>query len=126
MKIDFNKIINLKNLNNFILDKPIFQKNYLFHYLIELNNLEGLKLSKWPIHIENNDGLNGFHIAAKNSNIKILEYLIKTYPDYIYNRNSNKYRFTFYLDVKYFTHLIKKFPKLNWNELIIYATNTKN
>jgi hypothetical protein len=64
--IDFKKIINIKtnnDLTNFILKKPIFQGNYLFHYLIELNNLDGLKLKKWPIYIENIDGLNGFHIA---------------------------------------------------------------
>lgn len=129
MKIDFKKIINIKNqknLNNLILDQPIFQNNYLFHYLIELNNLEGLKLKKWPIYIENNDGLNGFHIAAKNSNIKILEFLIETYPDYIYNRNLIRNAFTFYLPFNEFTYLIEKYPKLDWDDLILNASNLPN
>ncbi len=71
MKIDFKKIINIKNkqeLNEYPLDKPIFQSNYLFHYLILIGNLDGLKLSNFPIYIENNDGLNGFHLAAKEFN----------------------------------------------------------
>ena len=126
MKLDFLKIINIKNLDNFILNKPIFQQNYLFHYLIELDNIDGLKLSKWPIYIENNDGLNGFHIAAKQDNLKILEYLIENYPEYIYNRNSNNNRFSFYLNVKYFSHLIKKYPNLNWDDLIINGSRINN
>ena len=129
MKIDFKKIINIKkkkNLNDFILNKPIFQKNYLFHYLIELNNIYGLKLKKWPVYIENNDGLNGFHIAARLEEINILEYLIETYPEYIYNRNINKDAFTYYLPVNQFAHLIKKYPNLNWDDLIINGTNKLN
>ena len=129
MKIDFKKIINIKNkknLNDFVLNKPIFQKNYLFHYLIELNNLNGLKLKKWPVYIENNDGLNGFHIAARLEEINILEYLIETYPEYIYNRNINKDAFTYYLQVNQFAHLIKKYPNLNWDNLIINGTDKLN
>ena len=59
MKIDFKKIINIKNvsdLKDYILDTPIFHSNYLFHYLILINNLDGLKLQKFPIYIENSDG----------------------------------------------------------------------
>jgi len=129
MKIDFKKLFNIKNnknLNEFILNKPIFQNNYLFHYFIELNNINGLKLKKWPIYIENNDGLNGFHIAAKQSNIEILKYLIETYPDYIYNRNINREAFTYYLQVDNFTNLIKKYPDLDWNDLIINASKSQN
>ena len=127
--IDFKKIINIKNNNDltkFILDKPIFQKNYLFHYLIELNNIDGLKLKKWPIYIENSDDLNGYHIAAKKDNINILEYLIETYPEYIYNRNINRETFTAYLNINNFINLIKKYPKLNWDDLIMNATINKN
>jgi hypothetical protein len=130
MKIDFKKIINIKNkenLNNFISNKPIFQKNYLFHYLIELNNLDGLKLKKWPIYIENNDGLNGFHIASRVvSDLQILEYLIENYPEYIYNRNLKRETFANYLPIDQFTQLIKKYPKLDWDDLIINSSVNKN
>ena len=47
MKIDFKKIINIKNkqqLNEFSLDKPIFDSNYLFHYLVSIGNIDALKL----------------------------------------------------------------------------------
>ncbi len=121
MKIDFKKIINIKNkqdLKDFSIDKPIFQLNYLFHYLILLNNLDGLKLIKYPVYIENNDGLNAFHLAAKEDNIPILTYLIKTYPEYIYNRTSQKETFAQYLPFENFSILINKFPKLNWEDLI--------
>jgi len=129
MKIDFKKIININNqkkLNDFILNKPIYQNNYLFHYLIELNNIDGLKLKDWPIYIQNYDGLNGFHIAAKQSNIKILEYLIETYPDYVYNRNNKRETFTIYLESDQFTNLINKYPKLIWDDLIINGSSRKN
>lgn len=130
MKIDFKKIINIKNnksLNDFIINKPIFQKNYLFHYLIQLNNLTGLKLKKWPIYIENNDGMNGFHIAAcSENNLEILYYLIETYPEYIYNRNLKKEAFTYHLQPDRFSQLIKKYPELDWNDLIIHATMRPN
>lgn len=127
MKIDFKKIINIKNkseLKEFQLDKPIFQSNYLFHYLIQLKNIQALKLQKNPIYMENNDGLNGFHLAAKEHHHKILEYLIKTYPDYIYNRTSNREAFTNFLLLEEFSKLIKKYPTLDWFDLIINSTST--
>ena len=129
MKIDYKKIINIKtkkNLNEFLLNKPIFYNNYLFHYLIELNNIDALKLHHFPIYLENSDGLNGFHIASKYNNIEILEYLIETYPEYIYNRNKNNETFIKYLEVQIIPQLIKKYPKLNWDDLIIYGTQIAN
>ena len=121
MKIDFKKIINIKNkqdLKDFSIDKPIFHSNYLFHYLILLDNLEGLKLEKFPVYIENSDGLNGFHLASKENNIPILCHLIENYPDYIYNRNSIRETFTPYLPFETFSDLINKYSKLNWVDLI--------
>jgi hypothetical protein len=126
MKIDLKKIINIKNKSNlkeFQLDKPIFQTNYLFHYLIQLGNLTGLKLQEIPIYIENNDGLNGFHLAAKEYQTEILEYLIETYPDYIYNRNKNREAFTNFLSLEEFSRLMKKYQNLDWYDLIINGTS---
>lgn len=120
MKIDFKKIINIKNkqqLKEFILDKPIFQSNYLFHYLVIIGNIDALKLQKFPVYIENNDGLNAFHIAAKENQMDILYYLIDNYVEYIYNRNSLKQTFIAYLQFEEFNNLIKKYPNLDWNEL---------
>jgi hypothetical protein len=80
MKIDLKKIINIKTkdeLNYYKLDKPIFLNNYLFHYLIELGNLDALKLFDFPVYIMNSENLDGFHLAAKNYNLDILLYLIK-------------------------------------------------
>ena len=125
MTIDFEKIINIKNkqdLKDFPIDKPLHQGNYLFHYLIMFNNLDGLKLSKFPIFIENSDGLNGFHLAAKENYIPILTYLIETYPDYIYNRNQEREAFSLYLAFEEFTGLINKFPKLNWVDLLEFGS----
>ena len=121
MKIDFKKIINIKNkqqLNEFSLDKPIFDSNYLFHYLVSIGNIDALKLEKFPVYIENNDGLNAFHIAAKENQIEILCYLIENYPDYIYNRNKSKELFTGYLQFEEFNNLIKKYPNLDWEDLL--------
>ena len=56
MKLDFKKIINIKNLKDlkkYKLDKPIHFNNYLFHYLIIFNKLDILKLYEFPIWKEN-------------------------------------------------------------------------
>ena len=71
-----------------------------FHYLIIYDKLDILKLTRFPIYQENEDGLNGLCLASKYSNIPILRYLINTYPEYIYNRNSNNELFTDYLEYK--------------------------
>jgi len=121
MKIDFKKIINIKNvsdLKDYSLDTPIFHSNYLFHYLILINNLDGLKLQKYPIYLENGDGLNGFHLAAKEGNIDILSYFIETYPEYIYNKNKHNNMFIYYLPGEYFAVLMNKYSELKWDELI--------
>jgi len=129
MKINLNTIINIKNkqdLDKFILNKPLYQNNYLFHYLIKLNNIDGLKLNKWEIYIETCEGLNGFNLAAQHQNTKILEYLIETYPEYIYNRNSNKNLFTVKLDATNFAPLMNKYPKLDWYKLLHNASPIHN
>ena len=125
MKIDFKKIINIKNksdLKDFDTSKPIFQNNFLFHYMILIGNIDGLKLlheeQKLPIYIENNDNLNGFHLAAKEDNMEILCYLIENCEEYIYNRNKSRDSFAKYLELEQFSILIKKYPKLDWNNLI--------
>jgi len=129
MKLDLKKIINIKNKNdikNYKLDIPLFNNNYLFHYLIILRNLEGLKITEYPIFKENNDGLNGFHLAAKENDYYILYYLIENYPDYIYNKDRHNNSFAYYLPPAEVIKLIKKFPKLNWVDLIEYGTPKKN
>ena len=121
MNINYNKIIKIKSLEDltfFQIDKPLLNKNYIFHYLTIVDNLDGLKLKKFPVFIENNDGLNCFHLAAKESNIDILYYLIDNYSDYIYNRNKKKETFINYLDYTNIIILIKKYPDLDWNYLI--------
>lgn len=121
MKIDFKKIINIKNkakLKLFPTHNPIFHDNYLFHYLILVNNLDGLKLTQFPIYKVNNNDMNGFMLAANEDNMEILSYLITTYPDYIYNRNSERKSFANFLEIERFSVLINKFPKLNWDDLI--------
>jgi hypothetical protein len=126
MKLNLKEIINIKNkkdLDKYVLNKPLFQKNYLFHYLILLDNIDGLKLTKFPIYIENIDYLNGFHLASKENKIEILCYLIENYNEYIYNRNSLNYTFTHYLEPNYFLLLIKKYRNLDWDDLILNGSN---
>jgi hypothetical protein len=126
MKIDFKKIINIKkksDLKKIKLNEPYFQSNYLFHYFVQLGNITGLKLQRIPIYIENNDGLNGFHLAAKENQIEILEYFIESYPEYIYNRNDKREAFTNFLSLENFTILMNKYQSLDWSDLIINATS---
>jgi hypothetical protein len=121
MKIDYKKIINISNnteLNEYDLDNPINNNDYLFHYLIQFGNIKALKLFNFPVYKENNNKLNGFHIAAISGNINILYYLIDTYPDYIYNRNSEDNSFAYYLPIEYFYELIKKYQNIDWDDLL--------
>jgi len=100
MKFDFEQIINIKSkthLNKFNIHEPLFYNNYLFHYLIIFDKFDILQLDTFPIYKENEEGLNGFFLAAKYDNIKILKYLINNYKQYIYNRNQDDEMFTDYL-----------------------------
>lgn len=119
MKIDFKNIINISNindLNKFPLNKPIFLNNYIFHYLIIYDKLPILKLVKFPIYKENDEGFNGFFLAAKYDNFEILHYLIETYPEYIYNKNSDN---NVFIDLIKFSDILQfsKY-KLEWDRLL--------
>lgn len=128
MKLDLIKISKIKTINDmksYTFKTPIFFNNYLFHYLILTNNLTGLKLHKFPILELNDESLNGFHLAAKLNNYKILTYLIKNYPNYIYNKNELDETFLHYLEINNTTYfnLLKKY-KLDWNYL--FTTYSKD
>ena len=117
MKIDFKKIIeinNLSELKKYKINQPIFMENYLFHYLIMFNKLDILKLVEFPIYHENEESLNGFHLAAKYNNIEILIYLIKTYPMFIYNKNKHDKYFIDYMK----NPLLLLDIQLKWDVLI--------
>jgi hypothetical protein len=119
MKIDFKKIINIESrgdLKKFKLNEPIFNNNYLFHYLIIFDKLDILKMYKIPIFKENDDGLNGFFLAASYNNLPILKYFIHNYKDYIYNRNSEDEYFIDHLDNKNIIKLLNE--DLDWNILL--------
>lgn len=126
MKIDFEQIINIKNidqLKKFDINKPIFFNNYLFHYLIIFNKLDILKLTKFPIYKENDEGLNGFFLAAKYENIEILKYLIETYGDYIYNKNDKNELFINYLNPELIIKLLHY--KLEWKRLFLQKVSAE-
>jgi hypothetical protein len=119
MKIDFKKIINIKtrkDIKKFPIDKPIFLNNYLFHYLIIFNKLKELKLMKFPINKENEEGKNAFHLAASYGYMNILFYLIEEYPDYIYNRTNNEESFVNFLSLENLYECLKL--DLDWNNLL--------
>lgn len=118
MKLDLKKIINIKSksdLDKFKIDEPLFYNNYLFHYLIIFDKLDVLELTDFPIYKENEEGLNGFFLAAKYNNIKILKYLIKNYKQYIYNRNKENELFMDYLEYSSILKIIDL--DLNWKVL---------
>jgi len=70
------EINNVKDLEKYNINKPLFYNNYLFHYLIIFNKLELLKVNDYPVYMYNEDNLDGFMLAAKYSNFKILKYLL--------------------------------------------------
>jgi len=121
--VEIAKINNNNKISKYKINKPLFLENYLFHYLILTNNLVGLKLKKHPIHNENDENMNGLHLAAKYNNLKILNYLIKQYPEYVNNRNSENENFLHFLNPntnEYFNIISKN--NLDWSFLFnIYS-----
>ena len=82
--IDFQKISKIKSkkdIKKYKIDEPLFLNNYLFHYMIMTNNIKGMLVTKHPIYKENNEGLQGFHMAAKvaseTKSLDMLNTLIK-------------------------------------------------
>jgi hypothetical protein len=119
-------IKNPKDLENFNPNKPIFYKNYLFHYLIMFDKLDILKINKHPVFQFNEENLDGFMLAAKYDNMPILKYLIKEYPKYILNRNSEGLNFINYItEPKKIIKIIKDFPDVDWKVLFNFQ-NEKN
>jgi len=126
MKIEFKEIINIKNkddLKKFNINESIFFNNYLFHYLIIFNKLDILKLIKFPIYKENDEGMNGLFLAAKYENIEILKYLIETYNEYVYNRNNNNELFINYLNPQLIIELLDF--KLEWKRLFLQKVSSE-
>ena len=130
MKIlEIKKIKNKNDLKKFDINNPLFLDNYLFHYIIMINNCKNLKLAKFPIYKENSEGLNGFHLAAKVANetgdYSCLKLLIKEYSEYVLNLNKNKENFLNYLGVSNtIIDLVNSNNKINWIKLFSNISNT--
>jgi hypothetical protein len=118
MKFNLEKIIKIEtkeDLKNFNINKPIFYQNYLFHYLIILNKLEIIKMLDFPVFKMNEDGLNGFMLAAKYDNIHILKYLLKKYPQYAQNHNDEGLHFINYIsNPSKIISIMKEFDNIDW------------
>ena len=123
--VEIGKINTQRELKKYPINRPIFLNNYLFHYFILTNNLKGLRLKKFNVFKENEEGLNAFHLAAKYNNYSILRYLIKTYPDYIYNRNTVGENFLHYCDPTY-RHYLKFVMKYSLDWPYLYQKYSKN
>ena len=110
---------NPSDLDNYNPNKPIFYKNYLFHYLIMFDKIELLKLNKHPIYKFNEENLDGLMLAAKYNNMPILNYLIEEYPDEVQNHNSEGLNFINYIkNPNKIIKLIKDYPNINWEYLL--------
>lgn len=124
--IDFEKILKIKNkkdISKFKINEPLFLSNYLFHYLIMTNNIEGMKIVKHPIYKENNEGLQGFHLSAKvyseTNSMNMLNLLLDKYPEYATNVNYFNETFIDYLPVNdNLLVLMKHYKNINWLKLL--------
>jgi len=132
--IDFNKISKIKtkkDIKKYKIDEPLFLSNYLFHYFIMTDNLKGVELVKHPIYKENNEGLQGFHLAAKvyseTKSLKMLKLLFKKYSDYASNINYFNETFLNYFGVSDdLITLIKENKDVHWDILLTHEIETDN
>lgn len=114
-----------KDLEKFNPNKPLFYQNYLFHYLIILDKLDLLKAMKHPVYNFNEDKMDGFMLAAKYNNFKILEYLLKQYPEHSQNHNDEGMNFiNFISKPSKLISLMKKFKNINWEYLLKFKNQS--
>ena len=127
MKFNLEKIVNIKtkkDLDVYNPEEPIFYDNYLFHYLIILDKFDLLKMQEHPIYKLNEDGLDGFMLAAKYDNMPILKYLIKKYPDYAQNHNNEGLHFINYLaNPLKLISIMKEFTNIDWYYLFKFKND---
>mgnify|MGYP001096771905 CR=1 FL=1 len=136
--MNYDKIVDIKSIKDIMkngkliysLTKPldIYNNNYLFHYLINMNKIQLLDKYDYPIYRFNNDNMDGIMIAAKNNSKETLEYLLLRFPDYIYNTNNYNNTWLHYLSsVKLFKYFLldKKFKSIDWKRLL-YSYNNNN
>ena len=125
-----SKIKNKKELKKISINKPIWNKNYLHHYLAYSSRMDlflSLDHKKVPIKTKDNNGDTIFHILAKNGNINFLKKVIELYPEYIYELDSNNSSFLNYImndlsNVKIIFNLLEKF-KPKWKYLLEQIDN---
>ena len=91
MDIDLMEIGNMKDkktIEKFGVNKQLLNGNYLFHYMILTNNINGLMSTWHPIYNTNNDGYDGIMLAAKEHKYDILNYFLKKYKKQAYKKNT--------------------------------------
>lgn len=136
MKSKFDKILKIKSKKDLLksngkvkysLNKPINNGNYLFHMLINMNKINLLDEFDYPIYKFNYEDLDGIMLAAYNQSYESLIYLLKKFPDYIYNTNNENNTWLHYLDIDIMEKLIfmKKLNFINWEKLL-YSNNVNN
>lgn len=113
--VKIGKINKITELKKYPLEEPYFYNNYLFHYLIITNNLNALKMHKFPVQKLNEDGYNGYMLAAKYNYYDIIDYLIMEYPEYITIVNKINENFLHFLDPNieyYYNFILDNFKKV--------------
>lgn len=137
-----NNIKTKKDLKSFIskndINRPIFLGNYLFHHLLINGNLEALKWANHPIWNENDEGLNGIHLAAKITNEKlknkeenptrVFDFMLDNFIDYIYNLDHFSNNFLFYFDVnnRFFNYLFLLMKKYDLDWLMLLSSDNSD
>ena len=125
--IEISKIKKLSQLKKYNITKPIYNGNYLHHYLIIANNLTALKLTRFSINMIDNYDTNGFILAAMENKYDILDYFIKNYSEYIYNKNKYNENFVFYMseNINEYYKIIKNNISIDW-KLLFQSYSSKN
>ena len=95
-----SKIKNKKELKSIPINKPIWNDNYLHHYLAYYSKLDiflWLDKEQIPISKKDNNGDSIFHILAKNGDINFLKKIIELFPNDIYLTDKNNSVFLTYI-----------------------------
>ncbi len=106
-----------KDIEKFGVNKELLNGNYLFHYMILTNNIEGLRATWHPIYNYNDEGYNGLMLAAKEHKYDILNYFLKKYKKQAYMKNNLNSNFLHVLDPQSSHYIDFLKNDLHWDDL---------